>query len=61
MYQYFHCLADAVIWDSDFTFADLGYEGEGIVHMCHCSNCGARIEYAIPIGEENENENRAED
>lgn len=33
MYQCFHCLANSVIWDSDFTFEDLGYEGDGIVHF----------------------------
>lgn len=47
MYQCFHCLAYAVTWDSDFNFDDLGYEGEGIVHVCHCMNCGAEIEYIV--------------
>ena len=28
-------------------FEDLGYLGEGIVQICHCSNCGAEIEYRI--------------
>ena len=37
----------SVIWDSDFDFEDMGYEGEGIVHICHCTNCGAEIEYRI--------------
>lgn len=47
MYECFHCLARAVIWDADFSFEDVGYEGEGIVHYCHCANCGAQIEYYI--------------
>ena len=47
MYQCFHCDKIAVVWDSDFDFSDLGYEGEGIVHICHCSACGAEIEYRI--------------
>lgn len=47
MYECFHCLQKAVIWDSDFDFSDFGYEGEGIVHVCHCSNCGAEIEYRV--------------
>ena len=47
MYECFHCGARAVVWDSDFSFEDFGYEGEGIVHVCHCSNCGAEIEYRI--------------
>ena len=29
-----------------------GYEGEGIVHVCHCTNCGAEIEYRISTGGE---------
>ena len=47
MYQCFHCGAQAVIWDSDFNFDDFEYEGEGIVHILHCTNCGAEIEYKI--------------
>ena len=47
MYECFHCCARAVIWDADFSFEDAGYEGEGIVHYCHCENCGAQIEYYI--------------
>ena len=64
MYECFHCGARAVIWDSDFDFWDLGYEGEGIVHFCHCMNCGAEIEYDIRFdddevedGQEEEKEN----
>lgn len=47
MYQCFHCGAISVIWDADFDFDDMGYEGNGIVHICHCSNCGAEIEYKV--------------
>ena len=54
MYQCFHCGEYAVIWQADFDFADYGYEGEGIIHVCKCTNCGAEIEYMIPIGEETE-------
>ena len=49
MYECFHCGARAVIWDCDYTFADYGYDGEGLIHTCHCENCGAEIEYWIPI------------
>ena len=35
-----------------------GNEGEGIVHMCHCNNCGAEIEYRVPVGGD---EDEAED
>lgn len=47
MYECFHCLTKGVIWDSDFTFEGFGYEGEGLVHICHCVNCVAEIEYWI--------------
>lgn len=52
MYECFHCGCKAVIWDSDFSFEDMGLEGDGIVHICHCQTCGAEIEYRIPIEEE---------
>lgn len=29
MYQCFHCLNNSVIWSGDFTFEDMGYDGEG--------------------------------
>lgn len=48
MYECFHCGQRTVVWQSDFDFSDYGYEGEGIVHVCHCSNCGADIEYRVP-------------
>jgi len=47
MFECFHCLQRAVIWDNDFSFEDYGLEGEGIVQCCHCTHCGARIEYYI--------------
>lgn len=52
MYECFHCGARAVVWNADFDFSDFGYEGEGIVHILHCENCGAEIEYDIPILDE---------
>lgn len=51
MHECFHCGHKAVIWDCDYDFSDFGYEGEGLVQVCHCSNCGAEIEYRIPITE----------
>lgn len=54
MYECFHCGKKTVFWSGDFSFEDLGYDGEGIVHMCKCQNCGAEIEYRIPIKEEEE-------
>lgn len=55
-YQCFHCVTNGVIWDSDFSFEDYGMEGEGIIHVCHCANCGAEIEYYISLEEEDVNE-----
>ena len=49
MIECFHCLARAVIWDCDYGAEDVGYLEPGIVQMLHCSNCGAQIEYFIPI------------
>lgn len=52
MFECFHCCRKSVVWDSDFDFSDFGLEGEGIVHMCHCTNCGAEIEYKVLIPDE---------
>lgn len=54
MYECFHCGMRGVAWDSDFTFEECGYEGEGVVHFCHCRYCGAEIEYRCPEPEEEE-------
>lgn len=47
MYECFHCGEKAVIWDSDYNPEDIGIEGNGVVHMCHCTNCKAEIQYII--------------
>ena len=52
MYECFHCGQRSVYWQNDFTFEDYGYEGEGIVHICHCGNCGADIEYYVPYDDD---------
>ena len=52
----FHCLQDGVIWDCDYMFDEVGYEGEGFVHRLHCTKCGAEIEYMIRTDEEREAE-----
>ena len=58
MYECFHCCTKSVIWDCDFTYEDYGLDGEGLIHECHCANCGARITYYIdlddPEGEDGE-------
>ena len=49
MAECFHCGAE-VVWDNDFTYEDMGYyDGDGIVHCCHCPECGAEIEYRVPM------------
>lgn len=52
MWECFHCGERKVIWQNDFSFEDMGYEGEGIVHICKCENCGAEIEYRISLEDE---------
>ena len=52
IYECFNCGAYEVVWDCDYEFEDYGYEGEGIIHECHCENCGAQITYYISFNEE---------
>lgn len=47
-YQCFHCGTYGVYWVGDFSFEDYGLEGEGVINVCHCGNCGADIEYYVP-------------
>lgn len=54
MYECFHCGCKSVIWDADFSFEDYGECGDGIIHVCHCTNCGAEITYRISFEEEEE-------
>ena len=54
MYECFHCGCKTVIWDADFSFEDYGMDGEGIVHVCHCTNCGAEIIYMISLEDDDE-------
>lgn len=61
MYECFHCCSKSVIWDADFTGEEFGYEVDGIVHVCHCENCGAEITYYIPISEEETKDELQED
>lgn len=57
MFECFHCLTQSVIWQCDYDFSDFGYEGEGIVQILYCTNCGAEIEYRIPLNnDEDEDE-----
>jgi len=56
MYECFHCGHNSVVWDNDFDLEDIGCPGEGIVHICHCENCGAEIEYRIYFDDDEEEE-----
>lgn len=38
------CRQGMLIWKSDFSFEDVGYEGDGIVTFYECDACGAEIE-----------------
>ena len=49
MCECFHCGCHSVGWMADFDFEDYGYEGEGIVHVCKCQNCGAEVTYAVRV------------
>lgn len=53
-YQCFHCLSNSVVWQADFSFEDYGLEDEGIINVCHCSNCDADIEYFVPLDDNND-------
>lgn len=46
-FQCFHCLHNSLVWQCDYDFEDYGYEGDGIVQVLVCSNCGAEVEYKI--------------
>lgn len=54
MFECFHCGQRTVIWQCDYDYSDFGYEGEGIVQILRCENCGAEIEYRVPISEDND-------
>ena len=43
----FHC-GGLLVWNNDFSFEDMGYEGEGIVHILSCPDCGSEVEYRVP-------------
>lgn len=56
MYECFHCGHRSVVWQADFDFEDYCLEGQGIVHVLHCANCGADIEYRIYIPDEDDDQ-----
>ena len=60
-YQCFHCGHYTVYWSGDFMFDEYRYEGNGIIHECHCMFCNADITYMIPIEEDNDQDDQKTD
>lgn len=54
MWECMNCGKRAISWDNDFDFEDYGVEGDGVVHVCHCMNCGAEVIYYCPTEKEKE-------
>lgn len=54
MWECYNCGQKTVYWSGDFDFEDYGLDEDGIVHIFHCQNCGAEIEYYVPIGGDDE-------
>ena len=54
MYTCYYCLQPTVGIDSQCSFDELGYEGNGIVTFHTCRNCGAFIEVYVRFDEEEE-------
>ena len=47
----FHC-GGRLVWDNDFSYEDYDlWDYDGIVHVLHCMDCGAEVEYYVPLGE----------
>lgn len=57
MYQCFHCLHNSLCWQCDYDFEDFDYDGDGIVHILHCTNCGADVEYIVKNNNKENEEN----
>jgi len=41
-----------MVWQSDYSFDELGYEDDGVVAMLSCNSCNAMAEFSLK--EENE-------
>lgn len=56
----FHC-GGQLIWDNDFSYEDYDlWDYDGIVHVLHCNDCGAEVEYYVPLGEREDDSQRNE-
>lgn len=43
---------EELIWQNDFMLEDYGYDGDGIIAMLSCPNCGAETFCVIRIEED---------
>lgn len=50
----FHCGHNSVVWDCDYDAEDYGCDQSGVVHICHCTHCGANIEYTVLDDKDND-------
>jgi hypothetical protein len=41
-------------WDADYDYRDIYWEGDGVVAMLHCKDCGAEVQYSLREDEEQE-------
>lgn len=53
-----HFCNGKLIWGCDFSFEDYALEGEGIVAVLHCSQCGAIWEGYLEFEEEGDDDVR---
>lgn len=60
LFECFHCLHRALVWQCDYDYEDFGYEGAGIVQILTCMNCGAEVEYRVPLDTEEEDEQESD-
>lgn len=56
----FHC-GGQLVWDNDFSYEDYDlWDYDGIVHVLHRNDCGATVEYYVPLGEREDDSQRIE-
>lgn len=51
MTQCWFCSTE-MIWQSDFSFEDYGFDGEGMVAVLSCPKCGCTAEFSLSDEEE---------
>jgi DNA-directed RNA polymerase subunit RPC12/RpoP len=53
IYRCWYCGGE-LCWDCDYNYDEVYGEGEGIVTMLHCMDCGAEVQYSLRDDEEDE-------